>query len=90
MTEITPEQAWGLGVLEGTAYKGGWGPDDVTGVYTVRQFGLVPVRSGMIAVAMAATADSGSFDDSTTILSRMARMLGRHLGELRGGSCPPL
>ncbi|MGQ4614577.1 hypothetical protein [Nocardia sp. R7R-8] len=90
MREITPEQAWGLGVLEGTAFKGGWGPDDETGVYTVRQFGLVPVRSGMVAVALAATADSGSFDDSTTILNRMARMLGRHLDELRGGSCPPM
>ncbi|WP_223512400.1 MULTISPECIES: hypothetical protein [Nocardia] len=90
MTEITPEQAWGLGVLEGTAFKGGWGPDDETGVYTVRQFGLVPVRSGMIAVALAAQADSGTFEDSTAILSRMAQLLGRHLDELRGGSCAPL
>ncbi len=90
MTEITPDQSWGLGVLEGTAFKGGWGPDDVTGVYTVRQFGLVPVRSGMIAVALAAQADSGSFDDSTAILSRMAQLIGRHLDEVRGGSCPPL
>ncbi|WP_327120228.1 hypothetical protein OHB12_15795 [Nocardia sp. NBC_01730] len=89
MSSITPEQAWGLGVLQGTAYKGGWGPDDETGIYTVRQFGLVPVRSGMIAVALAAQADSGSFEDATAILSRLAQLIGRHATNLHGGFCTP-
>ncbi|MFR9752031.1 hypothetical protein ACL02S_13490 [Nocardia sp. 004] len=89
MASITPDQAWGLGVLAGTAFKGGWGPDDTTGVYTVRQFGLVPALSGTVAVALAAQADSGTFADSTAILSRLSELLGRHLHELNGGSCPP-
>ncbi|MFC4126417.1 hypothetical protein [Nocardia rhizosphaerae] len=88
MGEITPEQSWGLGLLDGTEFKGGWGPDDDTGVYTVRQFGLVPVGSGLLAVALAAQADSGSFTDTTALLDRMAMLLARHLPELRGGVCP--
>ncbi|PWV81487.1 hypothetical protein DFR69_101830 [Nocardia neocaledoniensis] len=88
MGEITPEQGWGLGLLDNTEFKGGWGPDDYTGVYTVRQFGLVPVGSGQLAVALAAQADSGTFDDTTALLDRMALLLARHLPELRGGVCP--
>ncbi|WP_338764959.1 hypothetical protein V7968_39795 [Nocardia vulneris] len=87
MAEITPDQSWGLGNLEGAAFKGGWGPDDDTGVYTVRQFGVVPTQNGMVAVALAAQADSGTYEDSTAILSRLAVLLGRHLAELRGGTC---
>lgn len=88
MGEITPDQSWGLGRLDGTEFKGGWGPDDDTGIYTVRQFGLVPVGSGLLAVALAAQADSGTFDDTTALLDRMALLLSRHLPELRGGVCP--
>ncbi len=89
MSEITPEQSWGLGTLPGAAFKGGWGPDDDTGIYTVRQFGVVPTESGLVAVALAAQADSGTYDDATAMLSRLAVLLGRHLNELRGGSCTP-
>lgn len=88
MGEITEEQGWGLGLLDDTEFKGGWGPDDITGIYTVRQFGLVPVGSGQLAVALAAQADSGSFDDTTALLDRLALLLARHLPELRGGVCP--
>ncbi|WP_225729676.1 MULTISPECIES: hypothetical protein [unclassified Nocardia] len=87
MTQITPEQSWGLGVISGSAFKGGWGPDDDTGVYTVRQFGVVPTPSGRIAVALAAQADTGEFEDATAILTQLATMLSRHLGEVRGGGC---
>lgn len=88
MGEISPDQGWGLGRLDGAEFKGGWGPDDDTGVYTVRQFGLVPVGSGQLAVAFAAQADSGTFEDTTALLDRMALLLDRHLPELRGGVCP--
>lgn len=87
MEQITPEQRWGLGTIEGTEFKGGWGPDDETGVYTVRQFGIVPTRSGGVAVALAAQADSGSFEDATALLDRLARLLSRHLDDLNGGKC---
>ncbi|MFE1591901.1 hypothetical protein [Nocardia sp. NPDC058705] len=88
MGEITEDQGWGLGLLDDTEFKGGWGPDDITGMYTVRQFGLVPVGSGQLAVALAAQADSGSFDDTTALLDRMTLLLSRHLPNLRGGVCP--
>ncbi|MBC7302905.1 MAG: hypothetical protein H5T78_18400 [Nocardia sp.] len=88
MGEITEDQGWGLGLLDDTEFKGGWGPDDITGIYTVRQFGLVPIGSGQLAIALAAQADSGSFDDTTALLDRMALLLSRHLPNLRGGVCP--
>ncbi|MFE3541490.1 hypothetical protein ACFXK0_00790 [Nocardia sp. NPDC059177] len=88
MGQITPDQAWGIGLLEDTEFKGGWGPDDDTGIYTVRQFGLIPVGSGRLAVAIAAQADSGTFDDTTALLDRLALLLSRHLPELTGGVCP--
>ncbi|WP_239476694.1 hypothetical protein [Nocardia arizonensis] len=88
MGEITPEQGWGLGTIDGAEFKGGWGPDDDTGVYTVRQFGLVPAASGQVAVAVAARADSGTYEDGTALLNRLARLLERHIDELRGGKCP--
>ncbi|MET7767725.1 hypothetical protein [Nocardia sp. NPDC005366] len=87
MGEITPEQGWGLGTIDGAEFKGGWGPDDDTGIYTVRQFGLVPTPSGRMAVAVAAQADSGTYEDGTALLDRLARLIDRHRDELRGGEC---
>ncbi|MFI6867291.1 hypothetical protein [Nocardia sp. NPDC050406] len=87
MSEITASQSWGLGRLLGAEFKGGWGPDDETGFYTVRQFGLIPTVSGPIAVALAAEPDSGSFDDATEIMDRMALLLADHIPNLHGGVC---
>lgn len=87
MGSITPDQAWGLGRFADAQFKGGWGPDDSTGEYTVRQFGTVGTGSGRVAVAMAAEADSGSFEDSTALLDTLARLLAKHRGSLPGGGC---
>ncbi|WP_067826960.1 hypothetical protein [Nocardia inohanensis] len=87
MSEITPSQSWGLGRLIGAEFKGGWGPDDDTGKYTVRQFGLVPTLAGPIAVALAAEPESGSFEDATDMMDKMAVLLSDHLTDLRGGLC---
>lgn len=87
MGEITSSQSWGLGRLIGAEFKGGWGPDDDTGYYTVRQFGLVPTLSGPIAVALAAEPASGSFDDATDMMDRMAMLFADHLPDLHGGLC---
>lgn len=87
MSEITPSQSWGLGHLFGAEFKGGWGPDDDTGMYTVRQFGLIPTLAGPVAVALAAEPASGTFEDATDMMDRMALLLGEHLPELRGGLC---
>jgi hypothetical protein len=88
MEQITPDQRWGLGAIAGAEFKGGWGPDDDTGVYLVRQFGVVPTKSGSVAIALAAQADSGVFEDATVLLDRMALLISHHLDELRGGKCP--
>ncbi|MVU76428.1 hypothetical protein GPX89_04120 [Nocardia sp. ET3-3] len=87
MSEITPSQSWGLGRLIGAEFKGGWGPDDDTGKYTVRQFGLIPTLNGPIAVALAAEPNSGSFDDATDMMDKLALLVGDHLPDLRGGLC---
>ncbi|MEV6767977.1 hypothetical protein AB0N05_05015 [Nocardia sp. NPDC051030] len=87
MGKISYGQRWGLGNLEGAEFKGGWGPDP-TGNYLVRQFGLIPVDGGELAIAIATQANSGSFDEGTTILTKVAALITKHLGELRGGNCP--
>ncbi|KZM70147.1 serine hydrolase [Nocardia terpenica] len=87
MGQITSSQSWGLGAFVGAEFKGGWGPDDVTGNYLVRQFGLVPTWSGQLAVALAAQPDSGLYDDATAMLDKLAALLARHVHELGGGEC---
>ncbi|GAB2707975.1 serine hydrolase [Nocardia thraciensis] len=87
MSEITASQSWGLGAFVGAEYKGGWGPDDETGAYLARQFGLIPTWSGQLAVAFAAQPDSGSFEDATAMLDKMAALLAKHARELGGGEC---
>ncbi|MFC8043913.1 hypothetical protein [Nocardia sp. NPDC057353] len=88
MGSITPDQSWGLGRFSTAQFKGGWGPDDDTGEYTVRQFGTIGTTTGRVAVAMAASADTGSFEDSTALLDAMAQLLARNIGTLPGGACP--
>lgn len=87
MGKISYGQRWGLGTLEGAEFKGGWGPD-TSGNYLVRQFGLLPVDGGEIAIALAAAPTSGSFDDGTVMLNKLAALIEKHLEELRGGDCP--
>ena len=87
MSDITASQSWGLGAFAGAEYKGGWGPDDATGAYLVRQFGLVPTGTGHLAVALAAQPDSGTYEDATAMLDRMAALLATHMNTLGGGEC---
>lgn len=88
MGSITPDQSWGLGRFSTAQFKGGWGPDDDTGEYTVRQFGTIGTVTGRVAVAMAARADSGTYEDGTALLDTMAQLLARHVGTLPSGGCP--
>lgn len=87
MGEIVAGQRWGLGRIDGTSFKGGWGPG-TDGLYLVRQFGVVPTRSGGVAVAVAAVSDSGGFGDGTAVLDRLADWLEAHLADIGGGRCP--
>ncbi|RMI35298.1 hypothetical protein EBN03_03160 [Nocardia stercoris] len=87
MDSIDPGQSWGLGGLPRVSFKGGWGPDDRTGAYLARQFGLVPTLTGTVAVAVAAQPKSGSFDDAVTMLNQMTALLEKYVSDLYGGLC---
>ncbi|MFE3194822.1 hypothetical protein ACFXHA_37860 [Nocardia sp. NPDC059240] len=87
MGQVVPVQSWGLGSFLGARFKGGWGPDDTGGGYSVRQLGLLATHSGTLAVALAAHVDSGGFDDAALIGTRIATIVAQYLGQLNGGSC---
>lgn len=71
MGQVVPEQAWGLGRLDGAHFKGGWGPGP-DGRYLVRQLGLVHVDGRPHPVALAARAGDGSFASGTAALDLLA------------------
>lgn len=74
MGRIVSDQAWGLGRLDGAAFKGGWGPG-TDGRYLVRQMGLVTVEGRRYAVALAARAADGSFAGGIAALDTLAAWL---------------
>ena len=86
MAQIAPDQLWGLGGIDGAKFKGGWGPSP-EGNYLVRQFGVIPVNGGLAVVAVAAEPRSGSFDDGTQALTRIADWLQEHTALLPSGTC---
>lgn len=87
MGEVIDSQRWGLGTMANTKFKGGWGPGR-DGSYLVRQYGLLTVAGGQIAVAIAAVAGSGGFGEGTAVLSQVASWLQNHQEALGGGRCP--
>jgi hypothetical protein len=86
MGQVQSDQRWGIGMLPGSRFKGGWGPSP-TGSYLVRQVGVLAGASGMIAVALAAQPASGKFDDGVAALTAMANWLTAHLSSLPAGHC---
>ena len=87
MGEVASDQTWGIGQLDGARYKGGWGPS-VSGAYLVRQIGVLQTPSGQTAVAVAVQPGSGSFEDGTEALSRIAEWISDHQALLPSGNCP--
>jgi len=87
MGEVASDQAWGIGQLDSARYKGGWGPS-VSGTYLVRQIGVLQTPSGQTAVAVAVQPGSGSFEDGTDALSRVAEWISDHQALLPSGNCP--
>lgn len=75
LKHIDPNQSWGLGHLEGAAFKGGWGPDDEDGMYLARQFGYIDRGCGPVGIALAARAEDGTFESSTDLLDTIVRRL---------------
>lgn len=85
MAAVDPAQSWGLGGLAGARFKGGWGPD-LAGMYSVRQFGLVPTGAGETAVAITATPGSGAFGDAQAMATAIAQRLGE-VADLPAAAC---
>jgi hypothetical protein len=86
MGQVTGDQRWGIGIIAGTRFKGGWGPY-VSGSYLVRQMGVLGTPAGLTAVALAAQPASGSFTDGIEVLTEMARWLTAHNAALPSGQC---
>lgn len=91
MGQISEEHKWGIGQIQGSRFKGGWGPSP-TDHYLVRQVGLLPTSGGTVAIAVAAepTTDrikSDSMDDGIRDLDVLANWISAHLDQLPAGSC---
>lgn len=85
MGQIDEEQRWGLGLIEGARFKGGWGPGE--GSYLTRQFGIIDTPHGQTAVAIVALPASGGLEDGNAMLDEIARWLVRHEDQLPAGAC---
>jgi hypothetical protein len=88
MGEVVPEQRWGLGEASfdpswQVGIKGGWGPEgSASGPYLVRQAGIVRDGGAGVAVAIAAQADSGSFEAGIEALDQISTWLQDNLHTL--------
>lgn len=87
MGNITEEQRYGMGQVAGTHFKGGWGPDAVTGDYLVRQFGLLPVSDGEVGVALLVKPADGTYETGQLALTRLAEALSQALTEAAPVNC---
>ncbi len=86
MSQVVPDQRFGLGRLPRTAFKGGWGP--VARGYLTRQLAIVTLPDGsQVGVAVAVRTSSG-FARGKADLTRIAAWLGSQLRRLEGGRCP--
>jgi hypothetical protein len=86
MGQITPSQRWGLGVIPGVAFKGGWGPTS-RGGYLVRQLGVRTAADGShLGISIMVRSPAG-FGPGTTDLTRIAEWLRGQLATLPTGHC---
>lgn len=87
MGSIAGGQNYGLGQISGALYKGGWGPNE-SGVYGVRQFGLLPRGDGTLAaVAIAAVSPDGSYESGQAQLNQLAQKLSERAADLPAAEC---
>jgi hypothetical protein len=94
MEGVVADQRWGLGAVAfdpgwRVAFKGGWGPDgSASGPYLVRQSGVLRDGEAGVAVALAAQADNGSFEDGVEAIDRAAAWLADNLRPAHGHAPP--
>src|SRR5690606_17175075 len=63
MARTVPDQRWGIGQLEESHVKSGWGPDP-GGAYTLRQLGDGTVGGERYALAVAGGATAGTHPEA--------------------------
>ncbi|WP_071990717.1 hypothetical protein [Rhodococcus rhodnii] len=81
------DESWGLATVPGAIAKSGWGPDE-DGRQLARQFGALPTPAGgLVAVAIAAQPDSGTFEDAAATLTTITQWLAPRLPA--GTGCTP-
>lgn len=73
MHNLSADHRWGL-AAKGYAAKGGWGPG-VAGDYLVRQFAIVPARSGNVGVALAAEVRDGGYESGVDVVNTVTDWL---------------
>ena len=86
MGQIEQDQRWGLGMIAGARFKGGWGPSREE-KYLVRQLGLIVTPVGAGAVAVAAEPYSGLMTDGIRALNQIAKWLSDHVVMLPSARC---
>lgn len=82
MSRIAAEQRYGIGIIDGAQFKGGWGPDE-SGAYVVRQLGNVDGRG----VAMTAAPADGTYETAQRMVSLMAAEIERVIGQVPPATC---
>lgn len=87
MSQISEEHSYGLGQVEDAVFKGGWGPDQDTGEYLVRQFGLLPVGAGEVGIALVVHPGDGTYETGQLALTRLSEALAPVLSDARPVSC---
>lgn len=87
MGSISAGHSYGIGVLPGAHFKGGWGPDP-QGQYLARQFGYVSGPQGTVGVALAAKAGDGSYASDQAMLTALAQRVGEVITARNMGSSP--
>lgn len=87
MGQPDPAQHYGLGTLDGSIMKGGWGPAE-DGAYEARQMGLITLGGHTVAVAIYAKAESGDYGEAQQMLTRLVKQLSAAEVEWPDAGCP--
>ena len=86
MSQISPDQQWGLARIDASASKAGWGPG-ADGSYLVRQLAVVPTGDGQTAVTLAAEPADGSFASGVAMLDQLEAWVQSNESLLPSGRC---
>lgn len=74
MAQVTAEQRYGIGRIDGARLKGGWGPNEA-GAYLTRQLGVADVNGKQVGIAVAAQPADGSYAAGQGMLDALVQSL---------------